>query len=109
MNKLFLLFTALALTSKMALSQTVSASAIKHSNYLQDPKKYTSKVDSNKIKSRILIDRSFYGNLMLNVNGTNKVTSITSGNWGDIYETLKYFILITISILSSSGNKIAKN
>jgi hypothetical protein len=89
MNKLFLLFTALALTSKMALSQTVSASAIKHSNYLQDPKKYTSKVDSNKIKSRILIDRSFYSNLLLNVNGTNKVTSITSGNWGDIYETLK--------------------
>ena len=89
MNKLFLLFTALALTSKMALSQTVSASAIKHSNYLQDPKKYTSKIDSNKIQSRILIDRSFYSNLLLNVNGTNKVTSITSGNWGDIYETLK--------------------
>lgn len=89
MNKLFLLFTALALTSKMALSQTVSASAINHSNYLQDPKKYTSKVESNKIQSRILIDRSFYSNLLLNVNGTNKVTSITSGNWGDIYETLK--------------------
>ncbi|MFZ9847671.1 MAG: T9SS type A sorting domain-containing protein [Flavobacteriales bacterium] len=89
MNKLFLLLIALTLTSQIALSQIVSASAIKHSSYLQDPQNYTSKIDSNKIKSKILIDRSFYTNLILNVNGTNKVTTITSGNWGSIYEALK--------------------
>ena len=60
MNKIFLLIAALAITSKVAFSQTISASAIKHSSYLQDPKKYTSKIDTNKIKSKILINHSKY-------------------------------------------------
>jgi hypothetical protein len=89
MNKIFLLIAALAITSKVAFSQTISASAIKHSSYLQDPKKYTSKIDTNKIKSKILIDRSLYSSLLLNVNGTSKVTAISSGEWASIYENLR--------------------
>lgn len=102
MNKLFLIFIALALTSKIAFSQMISASAIKHSNYLQDPKNYTSKIDTNKIKSKILIDRSSHNSLILNVNGSNKVTSITSGNWGSIYENLRNASTDTSLFLSLS-------
>ena len=88
MNKFHWLTAILLVIGKLATAQMTSASAIKHANYLNDPKLYTSKIDTNKIKSKILIDRSFYNSILLNVNGTSKVTSITGANWSDIYESL---------------------
>jgi len=85
MKKLLRLCFALALIENICLAQ----SAITHQKYFEDPTAYTSNIDTNKIKSSILIDRTIYDDNITNVNGTNKVRSIRSGTWASIYNNIK--------------------
>ena len=71
------------------LSQVQNKSVLTNSKYLENPKKYLSKIDSTKISSGILIDRTFFNDLVLNVNGNDLVTVIDNSQWTKIYNTMK--------------------
>lgn len=73
-----------------AMGQNDSISVITATSYLDDPMTYLSNISGAKIPSGILIDRTRYDSLILNVNGTSKVTTISSTSWIELYNHLKY-------------------
>jgi hypothetical protein len=68
----------------------LSGSAITADNYFNAPDLYLSKLNATKIGSDVLIDRSLFGNQILNVNGTNVVTAIGFDEWKRMYNDLKF-------------------
>lgn len=80
----FLLFVIFSSNSVNA-QDTTSASVLKAPAYKLDPKLYLSKIDPAKISSKVLIDRTFYTDLILKNNGQNLVTNIDAGGWSRIY------------------------
>lgn len=81
--KLLLLFV-----SSLTMAQT-SISVLTHKDYLSNPVKYLSKLDSAKVQTGVLIDRSNASELIMNVNGKSKVTTIDPVQWAQIYDHLK--------------------
>ncbi|MDY0216270.1 MAG: T9SS type A sorting domain-containing protein [Bacteroidales bacterium] len=67
--------------------------------YIKNPRLYLSKLDTTKI----LIDRVHFDELLLNINGIDRVTSIDCSDWAKIYKTLKYASLDTTTFYSWSS------
>ena len=70
--------------------QNESASVLTKKAYYSDPAKYLSKINPNLIPSDILVDRVPFDDLILNVNGKDKVTTLAVNDWVRIYNELKY-------------------
>lgn len=67
-----------------------SASVLTAESYFSNPVTYLSTLNKNKIASGILIDRTIYDSLILNVNGTSKITTISSTSWFELYNQIRY-------------------
>ncbi len=114
MKHIITMAIACALISIKGYSQNISASAITHSTYLNNPKVYTSKIAASKINSKVLIDRSIYSSTLLNVNGYDKVTSINNTDWARMYNNLKdansdSIFLPTLSKLEEATDNFSKS
>ncbi len=81
---------ALLLIQSDIFGQIESASVLRKGSYLDDPTSYLSKVEANLIPSNILIDKIHFSNLILNVNGRNKVTTVAANDWAKLYNQLRY-------------------
>lgn len=83
------LIIIVVLIQRNLTGQVQPANIIFNENYLINPSLYLSPLDVSKIKSNILIDKTIYNDIILNVNGIDKVTSITCNQWGEIYNQLR--------------------
>ncbi len=72
-----------------AQEDTINHSAIKHPKYLENPTEYLSKINHNLIPTQVLIDRVLFNNLILKVNGKDKVTTTEYQDFYKIYQSLK--------------------
>jgi hypothetical protein len=70
------------------VGQDSLSSVITNVNYINDPSLYLSKINNSVISSEILIDRSNYDNIVFNVNGYDKVTTVSASEWFNIYSDL---------------------
>jgi len=85
------IFTSMMLVWNPAYSQWRNNSVLtKDSAYFKNPKLYLSLVDSTKISSEILIDRTLFDSLTLQVNGVSQVTSINCADWAKVYNDLHH-------------------
>ncbi len=64
-------------------------SFITHENYFYDPEKYVSLINPEIVETGILIDRVLTDKTILNINGYDKVKTIYSGDWYNIYNALE--------------------
>ncbi len=71
-----------------AYSQNISASVITDSIYLSNPRAYLSQINTSNVTTGVLIDRDLYPPLVLNMNGFDKVTTISSSEWNAIYKNI---------------------
>ncbi len=81
------ILTFLLLFSNINIAQI--ANIIENPNYFDDTKSYVSEIDSNMVKTNILVDQTVYDSVILNINGYDAVTSISSGDWYNITRTLR--------------------
>ena len=88
MNKITLLLLFIS-SILYAQEDTINHSAIKHSKYLENPTEYLSKINHNLIPTQILIDRVLFNDLILKVNGKDKVTTTEYQDFYKIYQSLK--------------------
>jgi hypothetical protein len=70
-------------------AQAQSSSVITASQYYDTPGAYLAPISSSKISTGVLIDRTIFQNLILNVNGVSTVTSINSGDFATMYIQLR--------------------
>ena len=89
MNKITLLLLFIS-SILYAQEDTINHSAIKHPKYLENPTEYLSKINHNLIPTQILIDRVLFNDLILKVNGKDKVTSINYSDFYSFYQMFKY-------------------
>ncbi len=89
MRKITLIILTFVLCANTYAQSAYSGSSITNEAYLDDPVKYLSKLDTSKIKSQVLIDRTLFGGAILKVNGTNLVTTISTFDWRRMYFDLK--------------------
>ncbi len=64
-------------------------SFITNENYFYDPEKYVSLIDPEIVNTGVLIDKVLTDQKILNINGYDKVKTIYSGDWYNIYNALK--------------------
>jgi hypothetical protein len=88
MNKITLLLLFIS-SILYAQEDTINHSAIKHPKYLENPTEYLSKINHNLIPTQILIDRVLFNDLILKVNGKDKVTTTEYQDFYKIYQSLK--------------------
>jgi hypothetical protein len=89
MKKNILVTLILIANANIYAQYVYSGSAITANTYFHNPAKYLSKLDTSKIKSKVLIDRSMFDSGILKVNGTNLVTTISTYQWRKMYKDLK--------------------
>jgi len=89
MNKITLLLLFIS-SILYAQEDTINHSAIKHPKYLENPTEYLSKINHNLIPTQILIDRVLFNDMILKVNGKDKVTSINYSDFYSFYQMFKY-------------------
>jgi hypothetical protein len=87
MNKITLLLLFIS-SILYAQEDTINHSAIKHPKYLENPTEYLSKINHNLIPTQILIDRVLFNDLILKVNGKDKVTTTEYQDFYKIYQSL---------------------
>lgn len=97
MNRKYYLFVIL-LSPFLLLAQSLSV--LTHPDYLNNPVNYLSKISQSKIESNILIDRIFFDEIVMNVNGKSKVSTLSTSKWAKIYQHLKYASYDTTGFLS---------
>lgn len=84
-------FSLMAIVSYCFVLNFANAqSCISNQNFLNDRETYLSQLDETKIKSKYLIDRVEFNNILLNVDGTNKITTITSTDFFKLAEDVVY-------------------
>lgn len=88
-KKMFFLLIMI-LTHGLVFGQTEPANVLTKNAYFTNPTQYLSKVNPKLIPSGILIDRVIFDDLILNVNGQDKVTTIAVSDWARIFNQLKY-------------------
>ena len=97
--KKILLFLSFALWCFSTYSQNISASVITDSVYLSNPDIYLSQINTSNVNTGVLIDRDIYSSLLLNINGYDKVTTITYKEWKDIYKNFSATNYDSLAIL----------
>lgn len=70
-------------------AQVSNQSVLTHEDYLENPFLYLSKLSNSKVPSAILIDRVQFHKYLLNVNGNDKVTTLSTSEWAEIYSDLQ--------------------
>ncbi len=85
-----ILLLILLLAQKSGFGQSESSSVLTKNAYLSNPTQYLSKVNPKLVPSGTLIDRVVYDDLILNMNGKDKVTTIAANDWVRMYEQLRY-------------------
>ena len=76
-------FLTISLAGQDSLSSVITSV-----NYINDPSLYLSKINNSEVSTEILIDRSRYDNIVFNVNGYDKVTTVSASEWFNIYNDL---------------------
>jgi hypothetical protein len=100
MKKLLLtIFLSAIGFTNVLLAQKASASVLKAYGYIENPFDYVSQIESENINSGILIDRTWYDSLILNMNGVDKVTSISASQWARLYSYI-YSASLDTNIIS---------
>ncbi len=89
-NQRLILLLILLFAQRIGFGQNELASVLTKNAYLSNPTQYLSKVNPKLIPSGILIDRVPFDDLILNVNGKDKVTTIAVNDWVRIFNELKY-------------------
>ena len=84
-----LLFQLMTMLTMSLAAQDSLTSVITNVNYINDPLLYLSKINQSAISSNILIDRTSYNNIVFNVNGYDKVNTVSASEWFDIFNNLK--------------------
>lgn len=84
-----LLFQLLSLLTINLVAQNSQSSVLTNENYQNDPFQYLSKINSSTVPTSILIDRVSYDELIMNMNGYDKVTTVSTSEWAQIYNDLQ--------------------
>jgi len=89
MKKTIFLIVILGLIQLKIIGQTNAKSVLTNDAYLENPQLYLSKLDTHKVASRILIDRVAFDDLVFNLNGNDKVSSINASDFQKVYTQLE--------------------
>ncbi|MDR2963870.1 MAG: T9SS type A sorting domain-containing protein [Bacteroidales bacterium] len=77
------------LCSLQAFSQQKYKNVITNENYYYNPREYVSKIDTSKIPTKLLIDRSLYEEIVFEFTGIDKVRTTNYSEWKGLYDVMR--------------------
>ncbi len=93
--KKYIILLSIIVVQMPIFAQQYTASVLQNENYILNPKEYLSEIPKEYIQSGILIDRALYKHTLLEVNGYDKVTSVSYAEWASMYRSIEYANLDT--------------
>lgn len=81
---------ALLFSGVLFAQDEVFSGALSHEKYFENPRGYLEQINPNLFPTDVLIDRVLFEDILLNVNGKNKVTTTEYQDFYAIYQSLKY-------------------